>query len=87
MASQDEVPPDSLPQDAREYLNRVFGLIDVELKNSDILPRRTDMLPRPHIGKLYFFNNAIPNPVDTETVVDSEGYYGFTSTGWVKLHV
>jgi len=34
---------------------------------------------RPSNGRIYYFDNAIaPN-------ITSEGYWGYTSSGWVKL--
>jgi len=80
-----EIPPDFIDPMLREYLDRMFGLVEVAVSNNDILPIRTDQLSKPKAGKLYYFKNASL----TVPAISSAGYWGFVGepdTGtWVKL--
>lgn len=72
-------PPDGLDPDLKEYLTRMFFQITIESEKNTTLPQRGIKPDRPVVGKLYYFSRAI------DTDITSEGYWGYTSSGWVKL--
>lgn len=76
-----EQPHESFTEGQKEWLTRLFRQIDIELNKHDVLQRRTDLLDKPLIGKLYYFDNAAPS----EPTITGEGYWGYTSAGWVQL--
>ena len=76
-----EQPHESFNDDQKEWLTRLFRQIDIELNKSDQLTRRTDFNDKPKIGKLYYFDNAAPS----EPLITGEGYWGYTSAGWVQI--
>ncbi len=76
-----EQPPDSLPEEVREYLTRIYTQIDIELSKTAALQVRTDFTGRPVVGKTYYFSNAAPS----EPLITGEGFWGYTSAGWVLL--
>ena len=72
-----EQPPFDMKDTHKEYLVRQFNdLNSIDHQQMDVmsaLPTRTSK------GRLYYFDRAIaPN-------ITSEGYWGYTSAGWVKL--
>ncbi len=76
-----EQPPDSLSDDVKEYLTRIYTQINIELSNTSALQRRTDFTTRPVIGKIYYFDNAPPS----EPLITAEGLWLYKSTGWVQI--
>jgi hypothetical protein len=78
----DEQPPSSLEPEVREYLYRLFGEVSIALSSTDTLTKRRVKPERPETGRIYYFSNAIAG----DPVIDEEGFYGYTSTNYVKLH-
>lgn len=76
-----EQPPVGTDENLTEYLARMFSQIDIALANSGSLSKRNIAPGKPIIGKIYYFNIAIP----AHPVITAEGYYGFKSTGWVFI--
>lgn len=77
-----EQPPASLDDDVKEYLSRMFGQVSIALQSTDVIVRRNGLPERPEIARIYYFNGAIA----AHPVIDEEGFYGYTSTNYVKLH-
>jgi len=63
----------------QSFLNREYGKVALTL--STVQELKIESIPplRPTIGKIYFFKHAV------DDVIDEEGYYGFTSNGYIKL--
>jgi len=61
------------------FLNREYGKVALSLNTVQELKIETILPTRPTVGKIYFFEHAING------VIDEEGYYGYKSTGYVKL--
>jgi len=77
-----EQPPQSLKSDVSEYLSRMFGQVSIALQTTDTLRIWTDLPERPEKARIYYFGNAISG----HAVIDEEGFYGFNSNNYVKLH-
>ena len=66
-------------EEISSFLNREYQKISISLDTVHELNGQSALPTRPTVGKLYYFKNAING------VIDEEGYYGFKSTGYVKL--
>lgn len=71
-----EQPPMSTSIELSAYLVRMFNLVDTILGNIGKLPVRNTLAPKPVIGKLYYYNQAIDDDITTE------GLYIYKSTGY-----
>jgi len=73
-----EQPPSDIQQNLRSYLQRLSQIVDLILQSRDTPIKYTALPARPLVGRVYYFSNA-------DGAVTSEGYWGYTSAGWVKL--
>lgn len=73
-----EQAPAELGFNTKSYLDRQFIRIQNDIKSAIELDVLTAIPLKPRKGKLYYFGNAIG-------AITSEGYWGYTSAGWVKL--
>lgn len=76
-----EPPPDGIDPELSSYLERIVISINIALSQSNQLPKISELPKNPSVGKIYYFTREIPG------VIISEGFWGFTSLGWVQLHV
>ena len=73
-------PPDTTDPDMVAYLEQMFEEVALEIRNSGKFARRDKLPQDPEIGRMYYFNAAIPT-----TAITSEGWWGYKSTGWVNI--
>jgi len=73
-----EQPPFNIDPRLKEYLARHFKMVDNKIENAIQLDILTAVPPKPSIGKLYYFSQAVG-------AITSIGYWGYTNAGWVKL--
>lgn len=76
-----EQPPNNTDIYLKEYLTRVLSELETDIANNGKLTKRGVIPEKYIVGKMYYFTQAIAE----EAIIDSEGFYGYTSTGWVKL--
>ena len=74
-----EQPPESVSDDLTEYLARLIDRINASLLTVNYLPSATTSIAKPRRGQVIY----APQSLDVN--VNSEGFWGYTSTGWVKL--
>lgn len=84
MSINKEQPPVETAKSLAEYLQRKFVDINVELQQPSKFPERKETPYKPQIGDVHYFGNPATHSYDAE--ITSEGFWGHTSTGWVKLH-
>ena len=75
-----EPPPITADIELQDYLNRMISYISIAVEQNNQLPKLSVLPDKPSTGKIYFFTRAIPS-----TPITSEGYWGYTSAGYVKL--
>jgi hypothetical protein len=73
-----EQPPLTIDKNLREYLVRQLTLLQNSVNNASQLDVLTNIPSKPSVGKIYYFAN-------TTGAITSIGYWGYNSTGWVKL--
>ena len=74
-----EQPPGSVSPELTEYLVRLTDRINASLRTINYLPSTIQSVAKPRLGQIIY----APQSLDVN--VNSEGYWGYTSTGWVKL--
>lgn len=74
-----ELPPTSLASDLRAYLVRQFTRMETAIINRDKPEKFTSLPAKPIVGKIYYFSNVVG------VTITQEGYWGYTSLGWVLL--
>ena len=75
-----EQPPFGTEEALAEYLSRMMTLINIALGQNAQLIKYSVLPQKPSVGKLYFFTQAIPT-----TAITQEGFWGYTSAGYVLL--
>lgn len=75
-----ELLPANIDPDLSLFLRNNFIDINIALGNVNQIERINAIPDKLSIGKIYYFNNAIPT-----TPITSEGWWGFKSTGWVNI--
>ena len=73
-----EQAPRELPVLVKAFLDRQFITVQNLINAVIELDNLTTIPAKPKKGKLYYFSNATG-------AITSEGYWGYTSAGWVKL--
>ena len=84
MSLSQESPPASADPVLGEWLARRFrqvGLLLLSAHHTHV-PRREDV-PKPQIGDVYYFEDPAGHNYDV--AITSEGWWGYKSTGWVKI--
>ena len=84
MALSQEQPPEDIDEDLREYLIRLRTDVDNELRKASKFPPRVESPYKPQVGDMHYFND--PANHNYNAAITSEGFWGYTSSGWVKLH-
>lgn len=79
-----EQSPFGTPKPLSEYLQRKFINVDVQLQQPSKFTERKEMPYKAQIGDIHYFGNPATHSYDA--AITSEGFWGHTSTGWVKLH-
>jgi hypothetical protein len=74
-----EQPPDSVSPELTEYLARLIDRINASLSTVNYLPATIKTVAKPRTGQIVYASQAL------DVNVNSEGFWGYTSTGWVKL--
>ena len=61
------------------FLDRMLNRINIALGDDGVMAY-TDVLPlNPVVGKIYYYTDKATGGID-------EGFYGYTKSGWKKLH-
>lgn len=83
MSLLQESPPESLPEDVREYLQRMFIDVENSFRKPAKFPERKEMPYKPQLGDVHYFGN--PATHSYAAAITAEGFWGLKSTGWVQL--
>lgn len=75
-----EIPPRETEEELAEYLSRMFNHVNIAVGQNAQLIKYSVLPIKPSVGKVYFFTQAIPT-----TSITQEGYWGYTSSGYVLL--
>lgn len=78
-----EQPPEELSERVKAYLNRRFDSIADALEQPSGYPIRKEMPYKPQVGVIHYFGNPATHNYDAAIL--TEGFWGLTSTAWVKL--
>ena len=73
-----ELPPESFDTEQRDYLRRMFREVLLTTQQSNYFPITNYVPDKVKVGKVYYFSRSIG-------AITSEGFWGYISTGWVKL--
>ncbi len=80
--SQEQVPL-TTKEDLSEFLTRRFIDVANELVKPSKFPERKEMPPKPQVGDMHYFGDPADHSYDA--IITVEGFWGFTSAGWVGL--
>lgn len=83
MSLTQEQPPVSADDDLREFLSRRFIEVENELNKPSKFPERREMPYKPQVGDVHYFGNPADHSYDA--IISTEGFWGLTSLGWIKL--
>jgi hypothetical protein len=83
MGLSNEQPPEDTTAALKEYLGRRFTEVSIKLDAPGKFHPRHEPVYKPQIGDLHFFNDPANHSYDAQ--ITSEGFWGYQSTGWVKL--
>jgi len=81
--SQEQVPL-TVEDELREFLARRFVEVANEIDRPGKFPERKEMPYKPQTGDVHYFGN--PATHSYAAAITTEGFWGLTNTGWVKLH-
>jgi hypothetical protein len=83
MSFTPEQAPENTEESLREYLNRMFTNIGITFSQPSKFPKRKEMPYKPQIGDVHYFGD--PADHDYNATITSEGFWGLTNLGWIKL--
>lgn len=78
-----EQPPESVDEELRSYLIRMFTDIDSTFRKPPKFTERTEQPPKPQKGDVHYFGDPANHNYDAAILV--EGFWGFTEAGWEQL--
>lgn len=84
MSLSQEQPPIKLDDELGDFLSRRFIEVGNELDKPSKFKERKEMPYKPQTGDVHYFGNPASHSYDA--AITTEGFWGLTSTGWVKFH-